>query len=241
MSHQIVVGGSKGIGAAIVRRLRQKGHKVEIWSRSYPDWIEKYESNFQEYLVWKKIDLADFDKLTNLDIESSVDTVYNCASCGVYIEDTDDFSTSSFQDIVNTNLIGGANVLFKSLNKLHAGSRLVHISSLTARVASGHWCLYGATKAALEHIIYSLRPLAEKRDISITLCYPGLVATSFYEMAGVPTPQQAVDANDIAPLLIDAAERRDRTFVAPMDEDFLQKISKLCPEDASRVSPLSFT
>lgn len=211
----LVVGGSRGLGAAIVRHHLGCGERVVVWSRSEPAGLGETER-----LAWKRVQIG-AETLPVQALPADVRLVYNCAAEGIYAEEPAGYSLRDLQKVVTTNLIGGADVLLRLLDVLPPGSRFAHVSSLTARVPSQGWSIYGATKAGLEHLIESVRPIAAQRAVSITVCYPGVLATTFHANARTALPDVAVNPELIVVELARCVRLGQPRYVAPMDEDVL--------------------
>lgn len=214
----LVLGGSSGLGYAIAHRLATDGHDVVVISRSAP------HAPLPAGCLYLECDVTNISAAASLISKYSPDEFYICAAIGIFLRDFNGDLPSDYLYRQAVNFAAPAAWLLEAARRLDRGGKIAWISSLTARVPAGQWCLYGAAKAGVEHLICSLRPAAEIRGISVTVCYPGVVATGFHERCGAPAPPaNAKKADDITAELIDAVRTRERQFVASCDRSFLSE------------------
>ncbi len=208
----MIVGGSQGLGRAIARQAQQRGCSAHVWSRQSPRLTG---------IEWTPLDLRELPNLDELTFPDNVDTIFHTAAVGSYFSRVEDYSPVSFTSLLAVNLVAMATVLFAALLKLPRGGRYCYVSSLTALLPAGPWCLYGASKSGADQLVRSLRKSAAERDISLTLAYPGILRTGFHARLGRETPAEAANPEAIADDIIDAVEARKGAYVAPMDRGLI--------------------
>lgn len=213
----LVVGGSSGLGLAIAEHLAARRRAVTVWSRTPPP------GTFRDRVHWTRVDISGGD-LPVATLPRDLRAVYHCAAQGHFLRDPAACSADQLRRMVETNLLGGISVLLQLLQILPPSGRFAQVSSLTARVPSPGWCVYGATKAAMEHLVHSVQPWAKQRGVTITLCYPGVLDTTFHAIAGASVPAGAVAPQIIAAPLVEAVELGLPSYVAPMDLDLIARL-----------------
>jgi NAD(P)-dependent dehydrogenase (short-subunit alcohol dehydrogenase family) len=212
MRTALVVGGSRGLGWCLVKQLREQGMFVHVWSRRPPPSLSGVQ--------WARVDLS---RPRNApEVPEGVDTVFHVAASGRFLRGLEDFDLIEFQRVVSVNLLSATMILVRSLQALPAGGRYCYVSSLSALLPSGGWCLYGATKAGADHIVRSMRAPAAGRGISVTIGYPGVLETGFHEAAEAPPPSNATLPDEVAAELIRSVVRRAPLYVASMDRHLVE-------------------
>lgn len=178
----LVSGGSRGLGAAIVRRLLQDGFHVATFSRSRTETIDVLSSQYPEFF-WQSADLGsevDRKRVVNSVYErfGSLDILINnaaVAAAGI-VSMT---SAEVVRRVVSLNVEAGI-LLTQACVKImlaKGGGRIVNISSITGRRGYGGLSVYSATKAAIEGFTRSLaRELGPKR-ILVNALAPGYLET----------------------------------------------------------------
>lgn len=135
--------------------------------------------------------------------------VTNASSLGpvplIPIADTPD---EAWLEAVRTNLLGTVRLWREVLPEMESGlgGRLLTISSDAACAAYPHWGAYGATKAAVDHLVRILAEELVAHDHIDVLAYavdPGDMATAMHH-AAIPEddPAGLTDPKDVAPVLV---------------------------------------
>lgn len=200
-----VTGGATGIGAAVTRRLLEKGHQVAILGRSR-DRLDRFADGLgkPERLRTFAGDTSDYEML-----RSAVDAVVKefgrldvaVANAGFVTHDsilTGD--PDGWRDMVLTNVLGPALLIRATAEALKAaGGRVVLVGSVAGHVyTKGN--LYGATKWAVTGLAENSRQALTPEGVGVTLVSPGRVETPFWDGGGgVPdgpilTPDQIADS-----------------------------------------------
>jgi 3-oxoacyl-[acyl-carrier protein] reductase len=173
----LVTGGSRGIGAAIAKRLAESGHRVVVASRSggAPEGVDVAGSI--------ALDVADAQSIqAGL---AAVEETYGpigvlVANAGI----TKDnllmrMSDEEIDDVLTTNLAGSIRLcrgVTRGMLRAKAG-RIVLVSSVVGLLGSAGQVNYAASKAGLVGAARSLAREVGSRGITVNVVAPGFVDT----------------------------------------------------------------
>ncbi|AVR95945.1 SDR family oxidoreductase [Pseudoduganella armeniaca] len=185
----IVTGASRGIGAAIARRLADDGYAIVV---NYAGRAADAEEIVSQIVagggsaIAVQADVADsaavarlFDAV--LERFGRVDVLVNNA--GVMpaqlprLADTDD---AAFDWMVGVNLKGTFNTLRVAATRLAQGGRIVNLSTSLVGLAMPGYAVYAATKAAVETMTNILAKELRGREIRVNAVAPGPTATELF-------------------------------------------------------------
>ena len=175
----LVTGGSRGIGAAIVRRLAADGATVALnyhrdATRAEAVAAEHYGDN---RVVTLKADVTDpgacrelvdkvVDKFGGLDIAVS--------NAGVeYFGALADITEDDYDRVFDTNVRAQLFITQASAAVMGSGGRIALTSSVSARMAVYNHSLYAASKAAVSALVRNLAPELAGKGITINAVAPG--------------------------------------------------------------------
>ncbi|WP_413100144.1 SDR family NAD(P)-dependent oxidoreductase [Streptomyces sp. Inha503] len=178
----LVVGGSSGIGAAVVRRLHADGHRILATYHQHPERADTLTADLdpeQHRLAFVPADLADPDGPEDLVRQ----TVARCerleavVHCAAVIDTTrlDELTAASFNAVLHTNVTA----VFLLLRAAAAQPTLraaVVISSIAATFTGPDSAAYEASKAATSMLTRSLAAAYAPR-LRINAVAPGAVET----------------------------------------------------------------
>lgn len=187
-------GGSRGIGAAVVRDLRAAGASVYFTYLSARDAAEALVRECgAERTACERIDVADADSLPAL-VERAVarfgrlDALVNNA--GIFAEnpfDGDDYGAwrDGWARTFAVNLFGAADLAYLAMRAMRAQppdargvrGRIVNVASRAAHRGETTFADYGASKAALVNLGKSIARGAAKDGIVAFNVAPGFIAT----------------------------------------------------------------
>jgi 3-oxoacyl-[acyl-carrier protein] reductase len=183
----LVTGASRGIGAAVARRLAHDGFSVVInyaSSSSEADALVAELKAAGAQAIAVKADVARADEVRRM-FETSeqqlgkVDVLVNNAGVlkTVPLADTSD---ALFDQTININLRGTFNTLREAAARLNDGGRIVNFSSTTLALNMPGYAVYNATKAAVEAFTHVFAKELRGRNITVNAVAPGPIATSLF-------------------------------------------------------------
>jgi len=193
----IVTGASRGIGAAIARRLAADGIAVIVnYAGREADAVAVVEqiqaqggraAALQADVAVPAQVAALFDQTAHL--FGGVDVLVNNAGIMSLspIADTDD---ASFERQIAVNLKGSFNTLREAAKRLRSGGRIVNFSSSVVGLLQPGYAVYAATKAGVEAMTSILAKELRGRNITVNAVAPGPTATDLF-LKG--KPQEVVD------------------------------------------------
>ncbi|MEX3930587.1 SDR family oxidoreductase [Paraburkholderia phymatum] len=201
----IVTGASRGIGAAIARRLASDGFAVVVnyaaSSKEADTLVEALKSQGAAAIA-VKADVSNADDVRRM-FETTeqqlgkVDVVVNNAGImkTLPLADTSDALYTQTFDI---NVRGTFNTLREAAARMNNGGRIVNFSSTTLALNMPGYAIYNATKAAVEAFTHVFAKELRGRDITVNAVAPGPVATALF-LAG-KTEEQIQNFAKMPPL-----------------------------------------
>jgi 3-oxoacyl-[acyl-carrier protein] reductase len=198
----IVTGGSRGIGAAISKRLAQDGATVVVnYTRSAESAdrvvAEIQASGGKAVAVQADMsDLAAIDKLfaKNLELHGKLDILVNNAGLSEMraIEKVDG---AFYESLFNVNVRAPIFAIQNAVRSMGSGGRIVNITSSITKNPNPEASVYAGTKAALETITRSLAAELGSRQITVNAVGPGVVSTDMLNGMISPEWQQSLIAD----------------------------------------------
>jgi 3-oxoacyl-[acyl-carrier protein] reductase len=213
----IVTGASRGIGAAVAKRLTADGIAVLVNFVSNADSanavVEAIKGKggrataIQADVSVPAQVAAMFDQAITL--YGGVDILVNNAGIMqpglISLSDTDD---ALFDKIVAVNLKGTFNTLRVAAGKLSDNGRIVNFSSSVRKLATPGYTIYSATKSAVETLTNIFAKELRGRNITVNAVAPGPTATDLFfknktneqirHMAQMPPLERLGQPEDIA-------------------------------------------
>ncbi|WPU21936.1 SDR family oxidoreductase [Cedecea neteri] len=183
----LVTGASRGIGAAIARRLSEEGFSVAINYVSNNTEAEKLVSEIKEaggQAIAIQADISDSTAATRLFEETvtafgGIDVFVN--SAGIMklapLADSDD---TLFDSQVAINLKGAFNTLRLASRYLREGGRIISLSTSVIGLKLENYSVYAATKSAVETLTVILSKELRGRSITANVVAPGPTATDLF-------------------------------------------------------------
>lgn len=186
-AHALVTGASRGIGAAIARRLAGDGFAVTV---NYAGNAAAAQSTLAAirdaggHGVAVQADVSDPGQAARLfsDAEAALGPLQVLVnSAGVLsmttIADSDD---ALFDRIVGVNLKGSFNMLREAARRMQDGGRIVNLSTSLTGTRLPTYGVYTATKAAVEAMTSILAKELRGRNITVNAVAPGPTATEMF-------------------------------------------------------------
>jgi 3-oxoacyl-[acyl-carrier protein] reductase len=203
----IVTGSSRGIGAAIAKRLAMDGFAVVV----------NYAGNAAEAAkvvgaitaaggraMAVQADVGDAAACTRLFDEAEkafggVDVLVNTAGVMLgnrpMLADTDD---ASFERIMGTNVRGTFNTMRLAAKRVRRGGRIVNFSTSVIGLALPGYAVYAASKGAVEVLTNIAAKELRGKEITVNAVAPGPTATDLF-MQG-KSEQEVAQMAKMAPL-----------------------------------------
>jgi NAD(P)-dependent dehydrogenase (short-subunit alcohol dehydrogenase family) len=206
----LVTGASRGLGAAIAIELARLGARVVITARSQAG-LEETDDAIRAQgseATLLPFDLADSEALDMLgpSIHQSFGRldilVSNAGSLGV-LTPVPHILPKDWAEVLAVNVTASWRLIRSCAPLLLAapGGRAVFVTSAAARAPRAYWGAYGATKAAMEHLVLTWAEETRTTRLRANLFDPGPVATRMRAQAmpgenpaSLPTPAEFAPA-----------------------------------------------
>ena len=197
----IVTGGSRGIGAEIVRMLAARNIPVCFNYVTRPDeaqaLAEELKAEGQRFCMMQA-DVSDPQSVKHMFEQAEQNLgqlgglVNNAGFVGMAGRRIDTVDIDTLRKTFDVNVIGPIVCAKEALARLSTkhgglGGRIINVSSIAARTGSPNdWVDYAASKAALDTFTLGLAREVAKEGIQVTGVSPGGVATNLHALAGAP-------------------------------------------------------
>ncbi len=201
----LVTGGSRGIGAAVARRLAADGFAVLVNYAGNADAAETQVAQIKAdggRALSMKADVSDpaavhalFDRA---DKEwGGLDVLVNNAGIMKLskIAETDD---ATFDRQLAINLKGVFNGLREAATRLRSGGRIISFSSSVVGLYQPTYGVYAATKGAVEAMSHVLANEMRGRNVTVNVVAPGPTGTDLF-LRGKP-PELVQHLSSLSPL-----------------------------------------
>lgn len=183
----LVTGASRGIGAAIARRLAQDGFAVAInyaSNTAEADALvaELTQAGASAFAVQADVSRSDQVREMFTAVESrlgSIDVLVNNAGilkALALVQTSDELYAQNFA--VNTQ--GVFNTLREAATRLNDGGRIINLSSTALALNLPGYAIYNGTKAAVEAFTRVFAKELRGRQITVNAVAPGPVATDLF-------------------------------------------------------------
>ena len=236
MNVTLITGGSDGIGAEMARQLaaRHRGDLSLVLAGRSQDKLDAVAAHCRAHgteVLAVAMDVGDQAQCRSL-IDGAVarfgrlDTLVNNAGISAHalFEQVDAQDLHWYEDLMKVNLWGSVWCTHAALPHLKASrGRIVAVSSLSGLLGVPGRTAYAATKFAMTGFFEALRAELKGAGVSVTIAYPGVVATHLRhrgynargEAAGFSGLKEddAMSVEECARLIVDGMERRQRDIV----------------------------
>src|SRR5437868_13338768 len=243
----LITGASSGIGEAIALRLASRGCRLALAARGAAD-LERVADSCRaaggESATFPA-DVADEAQcrafvVGALGTFGRIDALVNNAGISMEVRFEDITDLALVERIMRVNVLGAVYCTHAALPHLRATrGRLVAVSSLTGLSGVPTRTAYAASKHALRGFFDSLRIELAGSGVSVTVAYPGFVATDIarrsFGARNVRT-EHAMSAEECARLIVDAMDRREREVVMTARAKVAQWLKLVAPGLVDRIA-----
>ena len=248
----IITGASTGIGEKLAYQLALKGAHLVLSARRV-DELERVADKVREIgkasgarATVIACDVAKAEDCKNL-IDATVsefggiDTIVLNAGMTMWAKFADIKDMAIVERIMQVNYMGAVYCTHYALPHLTAArGRIVGVASLTGLVGVPTRTAYAASKHAMRGFFDSLRIELEDTDVTVTMIYPGFVATGIRENAtgadGKPAKVDPVNKDDVmsveecAAIMVRAIEHRQRENIMTLKGKLGQWLKLIAPK-----------
>lgn len=183
----LVTGASRGIGAAIAKRLSQDGYRVIVNYAGRADAAAEVIEEINglgHQAVSFQADISDPQAVKDMfnDIYTTyggIDVLVNNAGI-MKLNPLAEVSDQEFDALIQVNLKGSFNTLREAANLLRDGGSIVNFSSSVVGLKLENYSIYAATKAAIETLTTILAKELQGRNINVNAIAPGPTATDMF-------------------------------------------------------------
>ena len=192
----LVTGGSRGIGAAIVRRLAADGAAVAVnyvADQSSADALvaELTDKGHRAFALRADVsDRAQTQELVQQTVAQLGGLDLLASNAGIeHFGALESISPADFDRVFRINVAGQLFAAQAAAAAMTAGGRILLTSSISARIGVYQHTLYAASKAAVSAMVLNLAPELAERGIAINAIAPGGTATDMAaEVGALYTP-----------------------------------------------------
>lgn len=183
----LVTGGSRGIGAAIVRRLARDGFAVAINYASSAHEADALAAEIRDAGGRALAVRADVSKAAEVNalfdqVQAEfgrIDVLVNSAGV-LSVQPLADTTDEQFERTFDINTRGTFNTLRAAATRLADGGRMVNVSSTTIALNLPGYAIYIGSKAAVESFTHVFSKELRGRQITVNAVAPGPVATELF-------------------------------------------------------------
>ncbi len=194
----IVTGGTRGIGAAISRKLKEKGYFVVAGYNSNGSSAETFHD--QTGITVKKWDVSDYNACINA--VSEIEKEFGM-TVGILVNNAGITKDSMLHKmkpedwgaVINTNLTSCFNMCHAVINQMrqNAFGRIVNISSINALAGQIGQTNYSAAKAGIIGFSKALARETASKNITVNVIAPGYIATDMVAAINPDILEQIID------------------------------------------------
>ena len=221
----LVTGGTRGIGAAVVRRLAAEGFATAFSGRT-ADSVDRALASFRAEGLDARGLAADArreeEQKALIDFVARelgrLDVLVNNAGVGAF-DRVDRLEPSTFRETVETNLFGPFYAIHFAapLMMTNGGGFIVNIASLAAINAFAGGSAYNASKFGLLGLSDAAMLDLRHDGIRVAVVLPGSVATEFSHSHGDRNHSWMLASEDVAQAVADLVRFPDRAIPSRVD------------------------
>ncbi len=182
----VVTGGSRGIGAAVARKLASMAAKIVICGRSQRD-LDQVVAEINGRGEWGEGLVCDVGNARSVEQfaekvlakHNTVDILVNNAGIGGFGGPLHTIPPETWDRIIGTNLSGVYHMIraFAPSMIERGGGDIINVSSIASKNALANGAAYAASKWGLNGLSYSVAEELRGYNIRVTVVCPGSVDT----------------------------------------------------------------
>lgn len=191
----LVTGGSRGIGAAIVRRLAADGAVVTftyVSSESAAADVVNEVKATGGHAIAVQSDQADLARIPELFERVGPLDIFVCNAAEVVVKPIDAVTEDDYDQLFATNVKGPYFAIQQAGRVLPDGGRIIALSTLNTVVPGPGISLYAASKAALEQFVKVAAREYGARGITVNTVSPGATDTDMFRDSNPPEAKAAL-------------------------------------------------
>jgi len=183
----VVTGGSRGIGAAIARKLASKGTDIAIVYSSDDNAAsavcEEIKKDFSVNCRFYRCDVSDFEeaKKAVAAIKNDFGSIYILVNNAGITRDglSAMMSEEDFRRVIDVNLVGAFNMTRHCIAGFirQRGGRIINITSISGLMGNAGQANYSASKAGLIGLTKAIARELAPRGITCNAIAPGFILT----------------------------------------------------------------
>ncbi|BCJ69058.1 oxidoreductase [Polymorphospora rubra] len=191
----MVTGGSRGIGAATVRRLAAAGHDIALCYRADDAAAETVLADVHatgRRAIVVRADVTDPDDVARLFDRAEgelgpVTGLVNNAGVTSRVGPFVDLTAHDLRHVIDVNLVSAILCAQQAARRMNHGGAIVNVSSAAATLgAPGEYVHYAAAKAGVDALTIGLSKELGPRGIRVNCVAPGTVWTDIHTVSGDP-------------------------------------------------------
>jgi len=218
----LVTGGSRGIGAAIARKMASMAASIVICGRNQSQ-LKQTASNISsqggrcEGLVCDVANLDSVEQLakTVLDKYGRIDVLVNNAGIGSFSGPLHTLDPADYDRVMNTNLRGvyyTIRAFAPTMIKQNTGD-IINVSSIASKNALPNGAVYSASKWGLNGLTYSVAEELRTHNIRVSVVCPGSVDTDLSPHAG-KSKERMLKPDDVAHVVAMLVTQAPQSFAS---------------------------
>ncbi len=247
----VVTGGGNGIGREMVLNLVARGASVaavDIDNHGLEETAE-LSGDGRERLSTHIVDVTEREAVEALPEQvisrhGAVDGLINNAGIIQPFVRLRDLQYEAIVRVVDVNFYGTLYMTkaFLPLLLSRPEAHITNISSMGGFLPVPGQTIYGASKAAVKLLTEGLRSELMDTNVTVTVVFPGAVATNIAAHSGVTIEQESesqsfkvMSPQEAAQIIIDGIERDRYRILVGSDVTFMDRIYRLSPQRAAKL------